>query len=148
MIEVRDAHEELLVPHVGWLRFPPDDHVLVYLQQSWFEFHELAFVARYLRHGDRVVDCGAHVGLYAILASHLVGPDGRALAIEPNPPTFELLRANIRQNGAANVEAHAVALGAAEGTATLSAPKGELAAYSSIDVPTPGASTVPRRWAA
>jgi hypothetical protein len=36
-----------------------------------------------------VVDCGAYVGLYTIMASKLVGNGGLVLSIEPEPNTFK-----------------------------------------------------------
>ena len=128
---------EVFVPHVGWLAFPRGDHVGVYLQQGWFERQELTFLARYLRPADRVVDCGAHVGLYSMLASRLIGPGGRVLALEPNPPTYALLCGNITANGADNVEARAVAFGPETGSHRMSAAAGEHAAYSSLVIDTP-----------
>ena len=38
--------------------------------------------------GDGFVDVGANVGYYALLASELVGPEGRVVAIEPLPESF------------------------------------------------------------
>jgi len=136
---------EVLVPHIGWLAFPRQDHVGVYLQQGWFEYRELAFLSRYLRPGDRVVDCGAHVGLYSVLASRLVGPGGRVLALEPNPPTVAILQRNLAANGADNVEMRPVALGAEPGHHRMAAAAGEHAAYSSFvnEVPDAHAIDVP-----
>jgi FkbM family methyltransferase len=41
------------------------------------------------------VDVGAQFGYFSLLASHLVGPEGRVFAFEPTRTTFELLRANV-----------------------------------------------------
>jgi precorrin-6B methylase 2 len=55
--------------------------------------------------GDRVVDVGAHVGYFTLLAARLCGPNGRVFAFEPHPDNFRLLERNIRENGAENVTA-------------------------------------------
>ena len=45
--------------------------------------------------GDWVVDVGANVGHYTKGFSDLVGSQGRVIAVEPVPETFELLSANV-----------------------------------------------------
>ena len=44
--------------------------------------------------GDWVIDIGANVGHYALKMSELVKSEGRVLALEPIPLTFELLAVN------------------------------------------------------
>jgi len=56
-----------------------------------------------LQEGDIVVDLGAAVGEFTILASKKVGRDGVIFAIEPNPNDFEILEQNIHKNGCNNV---------------------------------------------
>ena len=79
--------------------------------------------------GDTVVDCGAHIGKYTILASKLVGKDGHVIAIEPSMENYELLLVNLRLNGCENVipmnraawrEAEEVTLWVSQSTATHS----------------------------
>ena len=65
------------------------------------------------------VDVGANIGYFTLLASSLVGPAGRVIAVEANPRTFKLLQANVRLNDCANVELRHVAAGEAFGFATL-----------------------------
>jgi FkbM family methyltransferase len=55
------------------------------------------------KQGDIVVDIGAHMGHYTIIASKRVGTNGKVVAIEANPGNFELLNRNIRLNQLANV---------------------------------------------
>jgi len=45
--------------------------------------------------GDWVVDVGANIGHYTKKFSDLVGSQGRVIAVEPVPETFELLSANV-----------------------------------------------------
>jgi len=49
--------------------------------------------------GGTVVDVGAHIGLFTLLAARAVGPGGRVIAIEPNPQTRSLLQENLVLNG-------------------------------------------------
>jgi FkbM family methyltransferase len=54
--------------------------------------------ARSAREGATVVDGGAYLGFYTLLAARRVGMEGTVFAFEPNPDTFELLRQNVREN--------------------------------------------------
>jgi FkbM family methyltransferase len=69
--------------------------------------------------GMIVVDAGAHVGQYAIIASPLVGPRGSVHAFEPDPETFRQLTANVRLNGCDNVVCTEAALARERGRARL-----------------------------
>jgi len=48
-----------------------------------FEPNETAFLASVLRPGMIFVDVGANIGLYTLLAAHLVAPGGTVVAVEP-----------------------------------------------------------------
>jgi FkbM family methyltransferase len=61
------------------------------------------FILNKLKQGDIFVDVGANVGYYTILASKLVGVNGKVFAIEPVPQTLKVLRFNIKLNGLKNV---------------------------------------------
>lgn len=67
--------------------------------------------------GQTVVDAGAHIGIFTLMAARRVGPTGRVLAFEPSPHTQETLRRNLSLNGLPWVKLHPVALSDAEGTA-------------------------------
>jgi FkbM family methyltransferase len=58
-----------------------------------------------LRPGMTVVDVGAHVGYYTLLAARLVGDQGRVYAFEPHPDTFKVLCQNVKINRLSNVVA-------------------------------------------
>jgi FkbM family methyltransferase len=51
-----------------------------------------------LRPGDRVIDLGAHIGSFAVLAAWR-NAGVEVLAYEPDPANFELLERNVRLNG-------------------------------------------------
>jgi FkbM family methyltransferase len=54
---------------------------------------------RSLHEGATVIDGGAYLGFYALLAARRIGPEGTVIAFEPNPDTFEVLSSNVRDNG-------------------------------------------------
>lgn len=70
-----------------------------------------------LRRGMIVIDGGAHIGLYTIIASQKIGDEGRILAFEPDPYNFRALLLNLRHNSCDNVIASPKALSASIGKA-------------------------------
>ena len=67
---------------------------------------------------DTIIDVGAHVGGFALLAASKV-PQGRVFAIEASADTFDFLRINVALNRAANISTHHLALLDRRGTCTL-----------------------------
>jgi FkbM family methyltransferase len=74
---------------------------------------------RLLRPGDRVLDAGANIGVFSLHAATCVGPTGRVWAVEAHPETAEILRRNVRENDALQIEVVNCALGANPGVAEL-----------------------------
>jgi FkbM family methyltransferase len=83
---------------------------------------DVAVVRALLREGDRVADVGANIGTYTRFLSEFVGPAGRVFAVEPVPPTFDLLRRNVHKLGLANVETIARAVAASPGRVAMEVP--------------------------
>ena len=50
-----------------------------------------------------VVDVGANVGYYTLLAARSVGSGGKVFAFEPEPGNYKLLSKNVTENGYTNV---------------------------------------------
>ena len=57
-----------------------------------------------LKAGDTFLDVGCHYGIFSVLASKLVGPAGRVIAVEPHPESLEVLKENLALNRCENVE--------------------------------------------
>lgn len=96
--------------------------------EGYWEFWLTRHFAKAIRPGDTVIDIGANLGYYTLLAAELVTGSGRVVAIEPNPEVFRRLSASIAVNGyAGRIEAQNVALaGAGEsGTRPFFVPHGE-----------------------
>jgi FkbM family methyltransferase len=55
------------------------------------------------KEADIVVDIGAHIGKYTIIASKMVGSKGKAIAIEAHPVNYDILEQNIVINKLSNV---------------------------------------------
>lgn len=67
------------------------------------------------RLGDVVVDVGAHIGYYTMIAAKAVGPDGVVVSVEPDPRNFEILRKNVALSELWNVVLVNCALGSSTG---------------------------------
>ena len=65
-----------------------------------------------------MIDVGAQVGFMATRAARAVG-NGRLLAIEPDPASFEKPEANVRDNGLRNATPIHCALSERKGTMTF-----------------------------
>jgi FkbM family methyltransferase len=77
------------------------------------------------------IDVGANAGWHTLLMARLVGPQGRVLAVEPNPSVREDLRRNIAINRLGHVEVVGSALADAPGTLNFVAPHAEHPASAS-----------------
>ena len=98
----------------------PRDLIGAEILRSWmWESETVRFVWGWLRGGMTVLDVGAHVGQYTLLASGIVGPAGRVIAFEPHPVLGPVLRRNVSRAGCPNVTVLPVALGRAPGPGTL-----------------------------
>lgn len=75
-----------------------------------------------IKNGDHVVDAGANLGLFSILASSKVGPEGSVYAFEPIARTRELLETNVKDNNLKNISIEPFALGLRNGAASFNIP--------------------------
>ena len=93
--------------------------------RDWFTAEEVFIGRLYTSNGqkicagDTVVDVGANIGCFSLLASKLVGSEGRVIAVEPDPQTFRKLQANIELNQAKNIVAFCGAVGETNGQTIL-----------------------------
>lgn len=83
-------------------------HLEDWIQQNIFflggyEKLELNLIKHSLQKGDVFVDIGANIGLYTLLASSLIGEEGKVLAFEPSTLNNERLRRNISLNKFENI---------------------------------------------
>lgn len=73
----------------------------------------------FIKPGMSIIDVGAHVGYYSLLAARHAGPEGRVYAFEAEPSNFDLLTRNIELNEYQNVVASNCAISNRVGSSTL-----------------------------
>ena len=133
----RTVSGEAIIFPVRWSRYYP----------RVYEPEKFSFIRKHCRPGMTAVDIGAHIGLFSVFMSKLVGQSGRVLSFEPTPLTRRVLTETVRLNHCeANVEIHCEAVSRATGTATFfdtGAPLsnanslvGTVAASTGLEVPT------------
>jgi len=84
-----------------------------------FEPSTAQLISSLLRDGDTMIDVGANIGYFTLLASRKVGPSGRVFAFEPVLSTCAALKKNLSLNRAANVVVQEIALSNFNGTITI-----------------------------
>lgn len=84
-----------------------------------YEPHVTGLFKKYLKPGMKVLDIGANVGYFSLLASTLVGANGGVFAIEPNMDNCKLLQASKNINGLGQLSIFQFAAGQATGMLTL-----------------------------
>jgi FkbM family methyltransferase len=78
------------------------------------------FFVDHVKPGDTVLDLGANVGYFTLIAAVLTGPTGKVVSYEPIPANAAALRRNVELNHLTNVEVVEAAMSDSPGTAEIS----------------------------
>lgn len=116
---IREMTRNRLEVEWGTLRLggPADSWTILHqIRSGTFEPFERDVFARSLRPGMTVLDIGANIGFYSLLASRRVAPTGSVVAFEPDPRTRKALLVNLRLNGATNVRVSNAAVSSRSGS--------------------------------
>jgi FkbM family methyltransferase len=92
------------------------DAVEQWRQAAWFDKCDAAKV---LKPGMVVLDLGACYGAFTIVASRLVGPEGKVIAVKPVEDNLRALQDNTAVNALANVLPVRAAIGDHDGELTI-----------------------------
>jgi FkbM family methyltransferase len=134
----RDASDEIVSAGVqGFLIYSSLDDAAVgkHVRGDNYERDVTAVFRSRLQPGMSVIDIGANIGYFTMLAASLVGPRGHVLAVEPNSRNMRLLEASRRANHydhvtlaqtAAGRETGILILNTSYSNGTTSAPPDEL----------------------
>ena len=102
----RDAGQDIVSAEVqGFLIYSSQDDAAVGkpVRDDNYEPDVTRLFRSRLQPGMSVVDIGANIGYFTMLAASLVGAQGHVLAVEPNPRNVRLLEASRRANAFDNV---------------------------------------------
>ncbi|MCB0744927.1 MAG: FkbM family methyltransferase, partial [Ignavibacteriae bacterium] len=75
-----------------------------------FEKAEIDYVSSNLKEGDIFIDVGANIGLFSLIASKIVGEEGKVICFEPSPITYFRLKENVDLNGFKNIDCRNIGL--------------------------------------
>ena len=96
-----------------------------YFSGSYFQNDLEYLFPLVLRPGDQYLDIGANIGMTSLMASSLIGHEGKGFAFEPNPKTFARLRRNFELNRTSNLEPVPLALSDRDTDMDLVLPTGQ-----------------------
>lgn len=102
------------------LAFPADKHFnLFFTRKVTYEPACTQLLQQHLRPGDVFFDVGANIGIFSVIAAHLVGMEGQVHAFEPDPQNIPWLWANVHLNAPNAIEVHTHGVGATASTASF-----------------------------
>jgi FkbM family methyltransferase len=95
----------LINVHGNNMYINPDDRGIApaLLMDGVMEQYETELFKNMAKEGMVVVDIGANIGYYSLIAAKLVGMSGIVYAFEPEPTSYELLCKNIELNSYLNI---------------------------------------------
>lgn len=105
--------------YVDTTDFPLDHAHAGLIVRGTLELSVQEALRRTLRRGGVFYDIGANVGFFTLVGARIVGEHGRVIAFEPVPSCARAVARNIELNELAQAQIREVAVGAADGQATL-----------------------------
>jgi len=118
----------LICPRVGEKNVDFYDYKLTldlsdYIQRSVylnvFEPCESNLIKNYLKPGMTFIDVGANIGYFTLMASALVGSEGKVIAFEPSPYAYGRLEDTINRNNISQISIIQAGLSNSRGTIEL-----------------------------
>jgi FkbM family methyltransferase len=134
-LKYRDGrpHRCVVTPSLEFLIYPNGELAEFISLAQMFERTELGLVAGLLKPGMKVIDAGANIGLYSLLAAKCVGERGQIWSFEPSQTTYRLLTENLSLNQVTTVQANRLALSDFQGELTLRSERGFGDLYRHLD---------------
>lgn len=88
---------------LGHKMFVEPNDILQLSKNGVYESFETSIIQGKIQEGDIVLDIGANIGYYTLIAAKAVGSFGKVYAFEPDPYNFAILQKNVDMNGYDNV---------------------------------------------
>ncbi|MFT3679142.1 MAG: FkbM family methyltransferase [Ferruginibacter sp.] len=113
--------------HAGKMELHTKDYIDRWLYTSAdFEPHIVKLFLQILEPGNNVLDIGANIGYFSLIASKRVGANGNVYSFEPSPATMERLKRNIQLNERTNVQLFQKAVSDTEGMVSFQMPADDI----------------------
>jgi len=106
--------------------------ILLLLFAHEYEPTTIEVFKKYVKGGSTVIDIGANIGYFTLLAAQCVGVKGKVIAIEPELMNVQDLKDNVLLNGFHNVEIENAAVSNKMGMAQLNVSAGESGEHSLV----------------
>jgi FkbM family methyltransferase len=108
---------DILVPYLLIIHPEKAEEIRKWMRLNTDSFYDGPYLNEYthLTSGDTVIDTGASVGLFSVIASKLVGETGKIYAVEPIEEVRIYLTHNLERNACSNVTILPYALGEHDG---------------------------------
>jgi len=91
----------------------------VIYERGVYELGTVSVLQDFLNTGNTFIDVGANIGWLSLVGAKQVGQNGKVLAFEPVPTTFDILKSNKTINNFNQIELYQFALGNKEETVTI-----------------------------
>jgi FkbM family methyltransferase len=117
--KVLHVERTIVLTPVGRFYVDPVSQFASALRTGHYEPHLTFALWTLLPPGGTFVDIGANEGYFSVVASKLVGPGGRVVAVEPQARLRTVLDTNFELNAVSNVQIIDQAVSDQSGTATL-----------------------------
>jgi FkbM family methyltransferase len=88
---------EVMDDFVQWVNLT-DNYVSRGCMSDNYEPNETAFLKSRVKEGDVILDIGANIGWFTLLACKMAGPKGKVHSFEPRPDTSRMLQRTISMN--------------------------------------------------
>ena len=127
-IEIEDGLVSVLMAGTQsrfiWKMSDPRTAIACLVVTGEYEPLETKILKYFAGHGGLVVDIGANVGYYAVELGKILGENGKLIALEPIPESFEQLEGNVKLNSIQDrVSCHQIAISNFHGSLTLYKPE-------------------------
>jgi FkbM family methyltransferase len=91
----------------------------VIYERGVYELGTVSVLQKFLKEGNTFIDVGANIGFLSLAGAAVVGKEGKVIAFEPQPETFQLLEENVKMNSFSQIQLNQFALGEEEGEAII-----------------------------
>lgn len=91
----------------------------VIYERGVYEQGTVSVLQDFLKQEDTFIDVGANIGWLSLVGANAVGINGKVIAFEPVPSTFEILKSNKELNKFSQITLHQFALGNSEEIVTI-----------------------------